>query len=175
MTTQVKEQKKNFIGHGRIPIVTKRWDTIKGVVFLSRRTYREVAFCQRSIRILTKLSVTGASVVEPTDSTGPHRLRRMQGIFRIPTHNVVRRAVVKLGIVDIRATDTSSSHNRLNVLLGVDHLDVRTVIEKLKYIDSEAQCTLQWIRKNPNKKHLKKRGRERRENIEACMKRRNHC
>ncbi|KAK6041571.1 hypothetical protein COOONC_20924 [Cooperia oncophora] len=26
--------------------------------------------------------------------------------------------------------------SRLNVLFGVDHLDVRTVIEKLKYIDS---------------------------------------
>ncbi|KAK6038257.1 hypothetical protein COOONC_24238 [Cooperia oncophora] len=39
-----------------------------------------------------------------------------------------------------------ATHNRLTVTFGKDNPDTHTLIEKLKYIDSEAQCSLRWIR-----------------------------
>ncbi|KAK6036234.1 hypothetical protein COOONC_26261, partial [Cooperia oncophora] len=72
-------------------------------------------------------------------------------------------------IFDIRTTNIAEAfHNRLNITFGRDHPDLRTLLEKLKYIDFEAKCTLRTPMK---KKHLRKRDRERRENIERSMKR----
>ncbi|XGW34745.1 hypothetical protein V3C99_018621, partial [Haemonchus contortus] len=78
----------------------------------------------------------------------------------------------KWELVDLRTTNIAEAyHNRLNVEFGRDHPDLRTLIEKLKYIDFEAKCSLQWIREHPNEeKHLRKRDRERRQNIENSMK-----
>nr|CDJ88306.1 unnamed protein product [Haemonchus contortus] len=45
----------------------------------------------------------------------------------------------KWELVDRRTTNiTEAYHNRLNVKFGRDHRDLRTLIEKLKYIDFEA-------------------------------------
>ncbi|XGW33485.1 hypothetical protein V3C99_017699 [Haemonchus contortus] len=79
----------------------------------------------------------------------------------------------KWGLVDLRTTNIAEAyHNRLNVVFGKDHPDMRSLIEKLKYIDFEAMRTLQWISDHPNEeKHLRKRDRDRREKIETSMKR----
>ncbi|KAK6034266.1 hypothetical protein COOONC_28240 [Cooperia oncophora] len=70
----------------------------------------------------------------------------------------------KWEIVDIRTTNTAEAYKC--------HIRKGPLIEQLKYIDFEAHCTLRWIREHPNEeKHLRKRDRERRENIERSMKR----
>ncbi|KAK6029437.1 hypothetical protein OSTOST_04451, partial [Ostertagia ostertagi] len=38
-----------------------------------------------------------------------------------------------------------TSGSRLNVEFGRDHPEMRVLLEKLKYIDFEARCTLRWI------------------------------
>ncbi|KAK6040403.1 hypothetical protein COOONC_22091 [Cooperia oncophora] len=62
--------------------------------------------------------------------------------------------------------------SRLNVTFGRDHPDLKTLIEKLKYIDSEVKCSLRFFRENSEEhKHLRKRDRERIEIIEKSMSR----
>ncbi|KAK6040569.1 hypothetical protein COOONC_21927 [Cooperia oncophora] len=117
----------------------------------------------------------GSSAVEPSSSGGPRRLRGMQGIpgihatwFDGPYKDMWN----KWEIVDIRTTNIAEAfHNRLNITFGRDHPDLRTLLEKLKYIDFEAKCTLRWMREHPRRKASQEADRERRENIERSMKR----
>nr|CDJ91482.1 unnamed protein product [Haemonchus contortus] len=53
----------------------------------------------------------------------------------------------KWELVDLKTANIAEAyHKRLNVEFGRDHPDLRTLIEKLKYIEFEAKCSLQWIR-----------------------------
>uniref|UniRef100_A0A7I4YCF8 MULE domain-containing protein n=1 Tax=Haemonchus contortus TaxID=6289 RepID=A0A7I4YCF8_HAECO len=146
-------------GHGRVPVVAEWWDTIKGVVFLPKRLYPEV-------RALWRPPV-------PEDHVAYEKCKEfLEYLHSTWFDGPYKDLWNKWELVDLRTTNIAEAyHNRLNVEFGRDHPDLRTLIEKLKYIDFEAKCSLQWIREHPNEeKHLRKRDRERRQNIETSMK-----
>ncbi|XGW28004.1 hypothetical protein V3C99_008087 [Haemonchus contortus] len=118
--------RKFMQGHGRVLVVAEWWDTIKGVIFLPKRLYPEV-------RALWRPPV-------PEDHVAYEKCKEFLEYlhstwFDGPYKNLWN----KWELVDLRTTNIAEAyHNRLNVEFGRDHPDLRTLIEKLKYIDFEA-------------------------------------
>ncbi|KAK6045544.1 hypothetical protein COOONC_16951 [Cooperia oncophora] len=115
---------------------------MKGVVFLPRRLYPEV-------RALWNPPVAADHVAYAECKEFLEYLHTTW--FDGPYKDMWN----KWEIVDIRTTNTAEAfHNRLNVTFGKDHPSL-TLIEKLKYIDFEAKCTLRWMRgSTPMKKSI---------------------
>uniref|UniRef100_W6NG40 Uncharacterized protein LOC100906578 n=1 Tax=Haemonchus contortus TaxID=6289 RepID=W6NG40_HAECO len=130
--------RKFMQGHGRVPVVAEWWDTIKGVVFLPKRLHPEV-------RALWKPPV-------PEDRFAYEKCKEfLEYLHSTWFDGPYKDMWNKWELVDLRTTNIAEAyHNRLKVEFGRDHLDLRTLIEKLKYIDFEAKCSLQWIREHPN-------------------------
>ncbi|XGW34370.1 hypothetical protein V3C99_018330, partial [Haemonchus contortus] len=134
--------RKFMQGHGRVPVVAE-WEERYGGYLFPKAT----------------------------------RLRKVQGVPGILAFDAVRWLVkdmwIKWELVDLRTTNIAEAyHNRLNVGFGRDHPDLRTLTEKLEYIDFEAKRSVQWVREHPNEeKHLRKKDNERRQNIENSMER----
>uniref|UniRef100_W6NBT7 Uncharacterized protein n=1 Tax=Haemonchus contortus TaxID=6289 RepID=W6NBT7_HAECO len=127
-------------GHGRVPVVAEWWDTIGGVVFLPKRIYPEV-------RTLWRPPV-------PEDHVACEKCEELLEYLHSTWFDGPYKDMWnKWELVDLRTTDIAEAHhNRLNVEFGRDDPDLRTLIEKLKYIDFEAKCSLQWITEEGVKK-----------------------
>ncbi|KAK6047011.1 hypothetical protein COOONC_15484 [Cooperia oncophora] len=127
------------------------WDTIKGVIFLPRRLYPGIT-TKLCYNVANKVCFTSGpglwSPPVPQDHVAYGACKDfLEYLHATWFDGPFEEMWNKWEKVDLRTTNIAEAyHNRLNVTFGRDHPDMRTLLEKLKYIDFEAKRTLRCLR-----------------------------
>ncbi|KHJ88793.1 hypothetical protein OESDEN_11404 [Oesophagostomum dentatum] len=133
-------------GETRDERVEEWWDTIKGVFFLPERLRRGV----------------GALHNPPAPEDHPAHpgcLQFLHYLWSTWFEGPFAELWCKWELTELRTTNLAEAyHSRLNTTFPTDHPDMRTLLEKLRAINLEAVCTLQWLENNPGReKRLRRR------------------